>query len=156
MCTIVLGIPVLQWTHMFIIYILLFVICSPSSSASKADVAKHQPVHNCTYPDSPDPEQHEKFLNVLNGTSVVFVGDSVTRCRLCVHVQGMCTSHAGAGGWQPRVVHVRESVLHSVCGAGDSKRLVHLDTHQGVRPHSGTVRDMLAFLESFSSAGSST
>lgn len=36
-------------------------------------------IHECPYTNSPDPEQHETFLQRLNGKRILFIGDSVTR-----------------------------------------------------------------------------
>jgi hypothetical protein len=61
----------------------LFILRLPSSLAHKDDVSK-QTVYKCPYPDSPNAEQHEKFLNGLNGKRIVFIGDSLTRyCAQC-------------------------------------------------------------------------
>ena len=53
----------------------------PAASASCSDVSSSasKAVYQCPTVQAPDPSQHEKFLNGLNGTKIVFVGDSITR-----------------------------------------------------------------------------
>lgn len=58
---------------------LVFMTWLPRVQASPDDV-RRIPVYKCPYPASPDNEQYEKILNGLNGTRIVFIGDSVTRC----------------------------------------------------------------------------
>ena len=74
------GIQIPCITIFLLFHVLVCAFYLPVASASDADVAKHQPVYQCPYPDSPDTEQHQKFINGLNGTRIVFIGDSLSRC----------------------------------------------------------------------------
>ena len=68
-----------MFRHVNLLYLFVFgVHLLKSSSASKADYLK-QPVYKCPYPATPNKEQHSGFLDGLNGTHVVFIGDSITR-----------------------------------------------------------------------------
>lgn len=61
-----------------IVYLLALVLRFQPSWAGKDDYLKRT-VYKCPYPDTPNKEQHSKFLDGLNGTHVVFIGDSITR-----------------------------------------------------------------------------
>lgn len=65
----------------YILYVLLIAIVGlfPCYSASQQDVS-NQTLYECPYPDSLNKSQHDKFLDGLNRTKIVFLGDSVTRC----------------------------------------------------------------------------
>lgn len=76
------GSQVSPWLVLCVIRVCFCAFRFPKALAS--GYAVQLPVYKCPYPDSPDPEQHEKFINGLNGTKIVFIGDSITRCCACL------------------------------------------------------------------------
>ena len=64
-----------MYTNISVLIVLLRML--PKVSA-KFDI--DLPVYHC--PNSTDPSQHEKFLNGLNGTRILFIGDSISRYGL--------------------------------------------------------------------------
>lgn len=69
------------WTVVLICLRTCALWLGPKARASAYDRSK-VPLYKCPYPDSPDLGQHEKFLEGLNGTRIVLLGDSTTRCCL--------------------------------------------------------------------------
>lgn len=76
--------PVSLWT----IVSVLCLVCAmylPTAISTRTGAANHEvkwqyPLNFCPYPESPDVEQHELFINKLDGKNFVFIGDSITRC----------------------------------------------------------------------------
>lgn len=73
-----IGSQVAVWAVVSVSVLFFCAFCVPKALASGHAV--QLPVYKCPYPDSPDPEQYERFLTGLNGTKIVFIGDSITRC----------------------------------------------------------------------------
>jgi phosphoglycolate phosphatase-like HAD superfamily hydrolase len=77
----------LEVSHWKFASIFVVIVCfcflwkGTSACTEEESVAIHTPeaVYHCPTAAAPDPDQHEKFLDRLNATRVVFIGDSITR-----------------------------------------------------------------------------
>lgn len=81
------GVNATSWTLFTILFLMVVIHLFEDNYAEKTnqkdkipeDCVQGNGAYKCPYPSSPDPEQHQKFLNGLDGKRIVFIGDSVTR-----------------------------------------------------------------------------